>query len=144
MRRHPDRPPGRTADPQLSANAPRVGAMSQPPRDPRQRISDPHGMRVITWNVARRSSCLAEQCAALAAREPDVVALQEVTDTTLPLWRAVLERIGLPHVRASLDHADPSRAPARRRRTGVLVASGASLRDPSATLPVPWSETAVA
>jgi len=46
-------------------------------------------MRVITWNVARRSSCLAEQCAALAAREPDVVALQEVTDTTLPLWRAV-------------------------------------------------------
>ena len=101
-------------------------------------------MRVITWNVARRSSRLAEQCAALAAREPDVVALQEVTDTTLPLWRAVLERIGLPHVRASLDHADPSRAPARRRRTGVLVASGAALRDPSATLPVPWSETAVA
>ena len=101
-------------------------------------------MRVITWNVARRSSCLAEQCAALAAREPDVVALQEVTDTTLPLWRAVLERIGLAHVRASLDHADPSRAPARRRRTGVLVASGAALRDPSATLPVPWSETAVA
>ena len=59
----------------------------------------------------------------LAVREPDVVALQEVTDTTLPLWRAVLERIGLLHVRASLDNADPSRAPARRRRTGVLLAS---------------------
>ena len=101
-------------------------------------------MRVITWNVARRSSRLAEQAAALAGREPDVVALQEVTDATLPLWRAVLERIGLPHVRASLDSADPCRAPASRRRTGVLLGSSAALRGPSATLPVPWVETAVA
>lgn len=101
-------------------------------------------MRVITWNVARRSSRLAEQAAALAAREPDVVALQEVTDRTLPLWRAVLARIGLPHVRASLDDADPFRAPAERRRTGVLLASNTALGDPSATLAVPWPETAVA
>jgi exodeoxyribonuclease III len=100
-------------------------------------------MRVVTWNVARRSSRLAEQGAALASREPDVVALQEITDRTLPLWRAVLERIGLPHVRASLD-AGPSRAPAQRRRTGVLLGSSAALRDPSATLHVPWAETAVA
>ena len=103
-----------------------------------------HALRVITWNVARRSSRLAEQAAALAARDPDVVALQEVTDRTLPLWRAVLERIGLPHIRASLDTADPHRAPASRRRTGVLLGSGAALGDPSATLPVPWAETAVA
>ena len=101
-------------------------------------------MRVITWNVARRSSRLAEQAAALAGRDPDVVALQEVTDATLPLWRAVLERIGLPHVRASLDSADPCRAPASRRRTGVLLGSSAALRGPSATLPVPRVETAVA
>ena len=101
-------------------------------------------MRVITWNVARRSSRLAEQAAALAAREPDVVALQEITDRTLPLWRAVLARIGLPHVRASLDDADPFRAPAERRRTGVLLASNTALGDPSATLAVPWPETAVA
>jgi exonuclease III len=101
-------------------------------------------MRVITWNVARRSSRLAEQAAALAAREPDVVALQEITDRTLPLWRAVLARIGLPHVRASLDDADPSRAPAERRRTGVLLASSTALGDSSATLAVPWPETAVA
>ena len=94
-------------------------------------------LRVITWNVARRSSRLAEQAAALASREPDVVALQEITDTTLPLWRAVLERIGLPHIRASLDTADPARRPAQRRRTGVLLGSSKALRDPSATLPVP-------
>jgi|SRR5215218_1346503 len=101
-------------------------------------------MRVITWNVARRSSRLAEQAAALAGREPDVVALQEITERTLPLWRAVLARIGLPHVRASLDEADPSRAPAKRRGTGVLLASSTALGDPSATLAVPWPETAVA
>jgi exonuclease III len=101
-------------------------------------------MRVITWNVARRSSRLAEQAAALASRDPDVVALQEVTKVTLPPWRAALERIGLAHVRASLDGADPSRAPPSRRRTGVLLGSRAALLDPSATLPVPWVETAVA
>jgi exonuclease III len=94
--------------------------------------------------VARRSSRLAEQAAALASREPDVVALQEITERTLPLWRAVLDRIGLPHIRASLDSADPSRLPAARRRTGVLLASVGPLRDPYATLPVPWAETAVA
>ena len=101
-------------------------------------------MRVITWNVARRSSRLAEQAAALASREPHVVALQEVTKTTLPLWRALLDRIGLPHTRASLDSADPSRAPPSRRRTGVLLGSSEALRDPSATLAVPWAETALA
>ena len=101
-------------------------------------------MRVITWNVARRSSRLAEQAAALAVRQPDVVALQEVTDRTLPLWRAVLARIGLPHVRTSLDDADRSRAPGKRRRTGVLLASRAALGEPVATLAVPWPETAVA
>jgi exonuclease III len=101
-------------------------------------------MRVITWNVARRSSRLAEQAAALAAREPDVVALQEITDTTLPMWRAVLPHIGLAHVWASLDDADPSRAPARRRQTGVLVGSRTALSDASTTLDVPWPETAVA
>jgi exodeoxyribonuclease III len=101
-------------------------------------------MRVITWNVARRSSRLAEQAAALAAREPDVVALQEITDTTLPMWRALLPHIGLAHVRASLDDADPSRAPARRRQTGVVVGSRTALSDASTTLDVPWPETAVA
>jgi len=101
-------------------------------------------MRVITWNVARRSSRLAEQVAALATREPDLVALQEVTARTLPIWRTMLERIGLPHVRASLDDADPGRSPAQRRRTGVLLGARTALLDPCATLPVPWRETAIA
>jgi exonuclease III len=100
-------------------------------------------MRIVTWNVARRNSRLAEQAAALAGREPDVVALQEVTDRTLPLWKAALRTIGLPHIRSSLDGADPSREPADRRRTGVLLSSRTSIAEAPA-LPMPWPETAIA
>ena len=39
----------------------------------------------------------------------DVVALQEVTARTWPLWRAALQTIGLPHAVCSLDGADPAR-----------------------------------
>jgi exonuclease III len=100
--------------------------------------------RVITWNVARRSSRLHEQAAALVSRAPDVVALQEITERTLPLWRAALTHIGLPHVRSSLDGADRVRAPGLRRRTGVLIACTSGLADAATTLSPPWSETALA
>jgi endonuclease/exonuclease/phosphatase family metal-dependent hydrolase len=93
--------------------------------------------------LARRRSRLAEQAAALAGRDPDVVALQEVTPRTLPLWRAALETIGMSHVRASLDSADPAREPAARRSTGVLLGSRTRLRAAPA-LRVPWPETAIA
>ena len=64
-------------------------------------------MRLITWNVNRRVSVLAGQAAALAGREPDVVALQEVTAGSWPLWRAALETVGLPHAACSLDGGVP-------------------------------------
>ena len=98
---------------------------------------------MISWNLARRTSRLAEQAAALAGRAPDVVALQEVTRRTLPLWRAALETIGIAHVQASLEGADPAREPAARRSTGVLLGSRGPLGVAPA-LPVPWPETAIA
>jgi exonuclease III len=100
-------------------------------------------VRLITWNLNRRVSLLARQAAALATREPDVVALQEVTAGSWPLWRAALETIGLPHAACSLDRADPARQPISRRRTGVVIAA----RTPLATaepLAVPWPETTLA
>jgi exonuclease III len=100
-------------------------------------------IRLITWNVARRVSALAAQAAAIAQREPDVLALQEVTDRTLPLWRAACTTIGLAHVACSLDAADPRRAPAGPRRTGVLVAAREPLEPIAGALPVPWPETAL-
>ena len=101
-------------------------------------------MRVLSWNVARRVSVLSEQAAALAGRKPDVLALQEVTDRTAPLWRAACEVIGLPHVAISLDEAEFRREPASRRRTGVLLASRGPLRPSRAALSPPWPETAIA
>lgn len=100
-------------------------------------------MRLITWNVNRRVERLAEQAAALASRQPTVVALQEVTARTWPLWRAALETIGLPHAACSLDTADPAREPIGRRRTGVVLAARAPL-GPAPPLAVPWEEAALA
>jgi exonuclease III len=99
-------------------------------------------VRLISWNVNRRTSLLAEQAAALASRAPDVVALQEVTAASLLAWRAAMPEVGLAHVLCSLDAADPARTPPRRRRTGVLLAARDAL-SPLTTLPVPWPETSL-
>src|SRR5215210_4206308 len=104
----------------------------------------PPTLRVLTWNVARRTSRLVEQATALGRRDLDVLALQEVTERTLPLWRAACRTLGLPHMVASLDAADPAHAPAGRRRTGVLIASRSPLEEAPTRLPVPWPETAAA
>ena len=101
-------------------------------------------VRLITWNVARRVTALAAQAAALGGRAPDVIALQEVTARTRPLWEAACTTLGLPHVACTLDAADPARAPASRRRTGVLLAARAPLEPLPDLLPVPWPETALA
>jgi len=100
-------------------------------------------VRVITWNVAKRVSRLAEQAMALAEREPDVVALQEVTRGSLPLWRAACATVGLRDVACSLDDAEPAREPAGRRSTGVLIAARGPV-EPAARFDVPWPETTLA
>ena len=100
-------------------------------------------LRLVTWNVARRVSGFVAQATALGAREPDVVALQEVTRRTVPLWQRALALMGLVHVRTSLDDTDRSRAPAARRSIGVILASRAPLGDGCEPLPVPWPETAL-
>jgi exodeoxyribonuclease III len=100
-------------------------------------------VRLITWNVNRRVEQLAAQAAALAGRAPDVIALQEVTARSWPLWRAAFTTIGLPHFACSLDTADPTRQPIGRRRTGVALAAREPLQT-STPLPVPWPETTLA
>jgi exonuclease III len=92
-------------------------------------------VRLISWNVNRRTSVLAEQAHAIAVREPDVVALQEITARSRELWIAAFATIGLPHVVWSW--------PPRPRRTVVMIAA----REPLAaveSLPVPWPETTLA
>ena len=103
----------------------------------------PPTLRVLTWNVARRTSRLVEQATALGARDLDVLALQEVTAQSLPLWQAACRTLGFVHVASSLERADSARAPAARRHTGVLVASRTSLTEAATQLAVPWPETAL-
>jgi len=94
-------------------------------------------VRVLTWNVAGRVRRLPEQAAVVAATGADVVALQEVTARTLPLWREALAGAGLPHISAALDDPPPA---AGRRLLGVLTAA----REPLERLPppddLPWPE----
>jgi exonuclease III len=92
-------------------------------------------VRLISWNVNRRTSVLAEQALALAERQPDVVALQEITARSRDLWAAAFATIGLPHVIWSW--------PPRSRRTVVMLAAREAL-EPAESLVLPWPETTIA
>ena len=99
-------------------------------------------IRLITWNVARRTTRLVDQATALAAREPDVVALQEVTRKTLPLWRHAFELMGLSHVRASTADCDWT-GKASGRGMLVMIASRVVLEHLEHPLQVPRCESAL-
>jgi exonuclease III len=97
---------------------------------------------LITWNVARRTTRLVEQATALAAREPDLVALQEVTRKTLPLWRHAFELMGLSHVRASTLDGDGTGG-ASGPEMLVMIASRVALENVDHPLPVPRHQSAL-
>lgn len=94
-------------------------------------------MRLITWNVAGRVRRQPEQAELIAGVAPDVVALQEVTARTLPLWRTSLAAAGFTACLSALDRA-PSGA--GRRVLGVLTAAHEPLLPLPAPPDVPWPE----
>ena len=59
-------------------------------------------VKLLTWNVAGRTKLLPEQIAAVARREADLVALQEIRPSTVERWREALAEAGLGH---ALDSA---------------------------------------
>lgn len=85
---------------------------------------------------------IAEQAAALAEREPDIAALQEVTRRTIPLWRRAFKAIGLSHVRISLDGSAAART-AGRQRMGVMLASREAFHDVAREPDMPRPESAL-
>jgi len=99
-------------------------------------------VRLITWNVAGRSQRLPEQASAIAARKPDIVALQEVTRRTRPLWDRAFELMGLTHVSAStLDRGLSGET--LGRRTLVMIGARVALEEVHAPLAVPRPESAL-
>ena len=95
-------------------------------------------MWLLTWNVYGRVRLRAEQAAAVLASEADVVALQEVTPTTVEGWTQDLRAADYEILTTA---AGPR--PEGRRRLGLIVASRAPL---SAAPPVdvPWPERVLA
>lgn len=94
-------------------------------------------MRLVTWNVAGRVRRQPEQAEVLARCDADVVALQEVTARTLPLWRAALAELGFEAVETTLD---PPPDASGRRVLGVLTAARRGLRRLPAPTAAPWPE----
>ena len=94
-------------------------------------------MRLLTWNVAGRVGRQPEQAQVVAASGADVVALQEVTARTLPLWRAALAEAGLPACASGLDDAGPV---AGRKLLGVLTAARQPLERLPSPAGLPWPE----
>src|SRR4051812_31160348 len=79
-------------------------------------------MRLISWNVARAGQArIPYQVAALAAREPDIIALQEVRINRVAEYRGVLQQAGFPHITDSFDGETDTFT--GRRAAGVLVSS---------------------
>ena len=52
-------------------------------------------MRLVSWNVAGRVRRLDQQAAAIADEAPELVALQQVSRTTLPRWRAAIADLAI-------------------------------------------------
>ena len=94
-------------------------------------------LRVITWNVAGRASRQHEQAEVIARVGADVVALQEVTVRTLPLWRTAFAEMGLAGCETTLDGAPRV---AGRRLLGVLTAAREPLRRLASLPGAPWPE----
>jgi exonuclease III len=94
-------------------------------------------VRLITWNVAGRVGLQPEQAELIVRSGADLVALQEVTARTLPLWGAAFAAAGFAACESSLDDA-----PARtgRRMLGVLTAAREPLRRLCSPPAVPWPE----
>jgi exodeoxyribonuclease-3 len=74
-------------------------------------------LRLVTWNVAGRVTRQPEQASAIAAVGADVVALQEVTARTLPMWRSALAQAGFASCETALDGVG---SVSGRRLLGVL------------------------
>jgi exonuclease III len=98
-------------------------------------------MRLLSWNVNGRNSCMADQVFGLAERCPDVIALQEVKPASVVPLATAFAAVGFPHVVDSFALAPPDFTPGGPRSYGLLVASRAPLETiPPGRFDVPWPE----
>ena len=87
-------------------------------------------MRLVCWNVARKLQLLPDQAAHVIYCQPDLVALQEVSAASAPLWTQALASAGLTHTALS---------PARLKRHRTLLAAREPV-EPVQAIDAPWPE----
>jgi len=98
-------------------------------------------MKLISWNVAARVKKQPLQLAGVLERNPDLIALQEVTPKTSQMWRAGLEDAGYEFILATFDlYPEPEKLVGGRGRA-LLVASRWPLEPlKQKELDMPWKE----
>ena len=95
-------------------------------------------MLLLSWNVAGRVNALPLQAERVQSLRPDVVCLQEVTPTTLPLWRERLAQAGLPHALHAAGDEGVARRPLMVLTATAVPLSGLEIPG------LPWPERALA
>ena len=63
-------------------------------------------LKVLTWNVAGRTGRLADQVRTVLRQDADIVCLQEVRESTRPVWAEALASAGLSQVADSSGRSD--------------------------------------
>lgn len=98
-------------------------------------------MRVLSWNVnGRRGATLEGQIAAVASRQPDLVALQEIRLETLDAWSDGVRAAGCDHLAdsaAELSAAGPEGSDYRRRYFSLIASRWPLRRLPGLALAYP-------
>ena len=87
-------------------------------------------MKLVSWNVARKLQVLPDQAARVIHAEPDLVALQEVSAASAPLWAQALASAGLAHSALS---------PVREKRHRTMLAAREPV-EPVDVIDAPWPE----
>jgi exodeoxyribonuclease III len=99
-------------------------------------------MILMTWNVNSRTAKLDSQFERCRFHNPDVICLQEITNTTKDKWRSKLQDIGYT-VFNSFSETKDSRFYSGRRKYGILIASRVPLSDEKQSIEMQWPERAL-
>lgn len=98
-------------------------------------------MKLLSWNLNYRRACIPRQIAAIAARAPDVVALQEVSVRSVEAFADAFERAGLRHAADSFSLSPGDRILRGPRRYGEMIISRFPLEvTPPGRFDLPWPE----
>jgi exonuclease III len=102
-------------------------------------------MRLRSWNVNRRIKNIDSQISALEQQSCDIIALQEITKNSAPIFHERFKALGFAFVADSLQRFGEPEKLTGPRRYGVLVASRWPFEVLSSkSFDIPWHEKLLA